>query len=679
MITPEAPAPAFLLGGGQTGALMRSNDWSGSPLGRPESWPQSLRSIVNLLLNSQFPMFVAWGPELGFLYNDAYAEILGAKHPAAMGRRFQDVWSEIWDNIYPSIEQAMHGNATYHENLPLVMDRKGYDEQTWFTFSYSPVRDESGEVMGMFCAVTETTDQVLAERHRVEELARLRRLFQQAPGLIAVLSGPQHIYEIANDAYLRLVGREELVGTPIRQALPELKDQGFFELLDQVYRTGVPHFGHETGVRLRRHSGGSLEERFVNFVFQPTFDHRGKVVGIFIEGSDVTEAVKAHRALKESETQLRAANREKDEFLAMLAHELRNPLAPIAAAADLLRLAPDHVSVQRTSGIIARQVQHMAKLVDDLLDVSRVTRGLITLSQETVNIGDVLADAVEQVRSLMAAKRQHFTTQIPGERILVQGDRTRLVQVFANIFNNASKYTPEGGHIALRVHANDARVEVVIQDDGIGISQALLPRVFDAFTQADRSPDRAQGGLGLGLVLVKKLLELHRGEISAHSAGVGAGSRFTVQLPRLMEAIDSTGERDQSAPAVAPVSKARVLIVDDNEDAAHLLGQLLQSAGHETYIVHNAEDALSVAQQKSPTVAFLDIGLPVTDGYELARRLRALPATRHSMLVAITGYGGSGDKKRAEESGFDHHLVKPASFDKVLRLLDDERFRIGSS
>jgi PAS domain-containing protein len=233
---------AFLAGGGKTRALMRSRDRSQSSLGSPDSWPQSLRSVVGLMLHSKFPMFVACGAELSFLYNDAYAEILGAKHPAALGRPFHDIWAEIWDDIEPIIEQALQGNATYHENLPLTVSRKGYDEDAWFTFSYSPVRDESGQIAGMFCAVTETTEQMLAERHRAEEHDRLRHLFQQAPGIIAVLRGPQHVFDIANDAYLQLVGHRHIHGKP---------------------------------------------------------------VGIFVEGSDVTEAVRAHQALRESVQRLR--------------------------------------------------------------------------------------------------------------------------------------------------------------------------------------------------------------------------------------------------------------------------------------------------------------------------------------------------------------------------------------
>ena len=277
---PIVPAYTFLANGGDVGALMRDHDWSNSPLGRPDSWPQSLRAIVGMMLNSKFPMFVAWGAELGFLYNDAYAHILGNKHPSALGGRFQEIWSEIWADILPIIEQALDGHAVYCENLPLTLHRKGHDEKTWFTFSYSPVRDEDGQVGGMFCACTETTEQVLAERHRAQKLERLQQLFQQAPGIIAVLRGPSHIFDIANEAYQLLIGHRVILGKPIREALPELSGQGFFELLNGVYATGRPYFGNEVPVMLQRQLGGKLEERFVNFIYQPTYDHRGSVTGI---------------------------------------------------------------------------------------------------------------------------------------------------------------------------------------------------------------------------------------------------------------------------------------------------------------------------------------------------------------------------------------------------------------
>ncbi|WP_114947227.1 PAS domain-containing sensor histidine kinase [Microvirga calopogonii] len=301
-----APGLYFLSGGGEMGALMRAHDWSTSPLGPPEGWPQSLRTVVSLMLTSKFPMFVAWGPRLAFLYNDGYRPIFGAKHPHALGLPFVDVWSEIWSDIEPLVTKALAGEATYHADMHLVMERNGYPEDTWYTFSYSPVRDETGGIGGMFCACTETTQEVKSRAALKAEQDRLRELFRQAPGFMAMLSGRDHVFELANDAYLQLVGhRRDILGKTVRDVLPEIEGQGFFELLDKVYATGEPFVGRSLRVRLQREPGGSVEDRFVDLVYQPITDRTGKATGIFAEGYDVTERVQAEESLRESEARFR--------------------------------------------------------------------------------------------------------------------------------------------------------------------------------------------------------------------------------------------------------------------------------------------------------------------------------------------------------------------------------------
>jgi PAS domain S-box-containing protein len=300
-------APEFFAGGGEMGARMRTQDWATTPLGCAQEWPQSLRTAVSIMLNSRHPMFLAWGAELAFLYNDGYIPIFGARHPHTLGRPFAEIWAEIWDDVGPLVERALAGEATWAEDMHLVMQRNGYPEDTWYTFSYSPIRDESGGIGGMFCACTETTAKVLAERRLKSQLEQLRQLFRQAPGFMAVLRGPQHVFEFANEAYLRLVGDRELVGLPVREALPDIAGQGFFKQLDHVYATAEPVFAQEAPVTLQRKPGAGSEERFVDFIFQPVMEAGGAISGILIEGYDVTERRHANKALRESEARLRLA------------------------------------------------------------------------------------------------------------------------------------------------------------------------------------------------------------------------------------------------------------------------------------------------------------------------------------------------------------------------------------
>ncbi len=313
----------FLSGGGQMGKRMRSHDWSTSPLGQPEAWPQSLRTLVRLMLNARQAMFIAWGPELAFLYNDDYALILGAKHPQALGRPFAEVWSDIWTQIEPLVDSTLAGEAVGHEDLLIPMERNGYRENAYFTFSYTPVHDESGAVAGLFCAVIETTGKVFAERRLATERERLRELFHQAPGFMAMLRGPKHVFEMVNASYDQLVGHRDIVGKPVLEALPELTNQGFKELLDRVYSTGEPFVGRGLRVTLQRGPNSRPEERFVDFVYQPIRDAQGRVSGVFAEGSDVTEAKRTESALRASEARANGVLRGMNEGFLLLDPEYR--------------------------------------------------------------------------------------------------------------------------------------------------------------------------------------------------------------------------------------------------------------------------------------------------------------------------------------------------------------------
>jgi signal transduction histidine kinase len=382
----------------------------------------------------------------------------------------------------------------------------------------------------------------------------------------------------------------------------------------------------------------------------------GRLAAALDEMAENLQQKEAQRS--QAERELRAADQRKDEFLAMLAHELRNPLAPISTGAHLLKLLhSDNAQITQTCAIIARQVEHMTGLVDDLLDVSRVTRGLVSISTRILDLRKVVDDAAEQIRPLIGARRHKVVLDLPPQVAGVKGDHKRLVQVVANLLGNATKYTPEGGHITLQLAQQDDTWVISVTDDGIGMDARLVERVFDLFTQAERTPDRSQGGLGLGLALAKSLVELHGGSVGATSAGLGKGSTFTVRLPRHTQEILSA----PVAPPAAGVAAGalRILVVDDNLDAAHTLDLFLRASGHTVEVAYSGLDAIEIARVFAPQVCLLDIGLPDMDGNALARRLRELPQMAGATLIAATGYGRQQDREQAIQAGFDHYLVKP--------------------
>lgn len=749
-----------------------------------------------------------------------------------------------------------------------------------------------------------------------DERSHLRNLFNQSPGFVAVTMGPNHVFEMVNNAYERLVGGCELLGKPALEALPELFDKGLKEGLDSVYQTGKPWVGKGIKVHVRSKDGGAVIERYIDLLYQPFCGPDDKVIGVFAQGHDVTEAYKASTAereieerwrlameasgsgiwewrpqtddvvvsqgwkdivgysanelvetfaemeyrlvhpddlpqvradiemhltggakklsspyrlrhkngswvwvlmrgavierdtdgnplrligtttdisrlkrieeelrierdrsqavfdtmlegfglldrdwtvlymnaeglrlgaqpeqkvvghnhweiwpeaigsdlermyrrvmetrqpdtveyqhmlsdgsviwletrvfpaldgglgvffrdvtsRKDAEATLQDADQRKDEFLAMLAHELRNPLAPIGAAAELLqRVKLDDERVKKTSAVIGRQVKHMTGLIDDLLDVSRVTRGLIELENGVLDIHQVVSEAVEQVSPLIRSRGHELTLRLASQMALVQGDKKRLVQVLANILNNAAKYTAEGGHLVLCTSVQDQQVLIEVTDDGIGMTPQTARHAFDLFAQAERSSDRSSGGLGLGLALVKSLVELHSGNVTCKSKGLGQGSTFSIYLPRLGKpehAALSTGSENVTQPLSAVSLK--ILVVDDNVDAAEMLKLLLEAMGHEVLVEHGPLRALEQAKRYKPQVCLIDIGLPEIDGNEVARRLRKQSENATAVLVAVTGYGQESDRVSALAAGFDHHLVKPVDTSALTSVL----------
>jgi PAS domain S-box-containing protein len=449
------------------------------------------------------------------------------------------------------------------------------------------------------------------------------------------------------------------------------KHFSIFYLEDEV-RAGKCEYELEVAARVGRFEDEGWRVRkdgsrfWANVVINVVHDDHGGLWGFSKVTRDLTER---KRAEEERAARLAAeqANRAKDEFLAMLGHELRNPLAPIVTALQLMKLRGDP-RTSREQQVVERQVKHMMRLVDDLLDVSRITKGTVELKRRPVDVRDVVAKAIEIASPLLEQRGHALEVDAPPGEVVVDGDDARLTQVFANLLVNAAKYTDPGGHVSVRVGQDDGVVVVEVRDDGRGIEPGLLPNVFDLFVQGHQGSERSSGGLGIGLTLVRTLVGLHGGVVTAHSGGRGAGSTFVVRLPALAGAHPTSSAARLPTPVGFRVPKQsyRILLVDDNEDALALLADLLSTAGNEVRTAHDAFAALEIMRGFSPDVAILDIGLPVMDGYALASRLRSELGAAAPRLIALSGYGQQKDRELSRQAGFDAHLVKPVDAQRLL-------------
>lgn len=404
----------------------------------------------------------------------------------------------------------------------------------------------------------------------------------------------------------------------------------------------------------------------------PIRDEHGRIIGVVLVFHDIAERRALERELEARNRNLVEADQRKDEFLAMLAHELRNPLAPLGSGIEVLKTgAPPPGGLDHLTEMMSRQLQHLTELVNDLLDVSRITRGRIELNRQQLVLQTVLTHALEMVDRQMTERRHRLTMELPDEDMLVDGDATRLAQVFSNLLSNAAKFTDPEGEISLACGRQAATWVVRLTDNGAGIAPEFLSRIFDLFTQADRSLERSQGGLGLGLTVARQVVEMHGGTIEAFSDGIGRGSEFVVTLPALERARRQPDDEQASAAETRSVkSPKRVLVVDDNRDAADTLAMLLELWGHQVQIAGDGLTAMELGEAFDPHVVLLDLGLPGLDGFEVARRMRSHQRLRHVHLVAITGYGRSEDRHDARDAGFDDHLTKPVEPDVLARLID---------
>lgn len=521
-----------------------------------------------------------------------------------------------------------------------------------------PLCDESGALYEWFGTTMDVTEQRHAQAVSEARNLRLAVAMKAASIIIVTLDLGSYVFSIEGASAPLQVSSTSVTKLPYDQAMARVHvddrpvlEHGIRRL--SANRDDAVHF--EVRIRL------SGAEHWMNGSAVLQRGQDGLADLIVASLSDVSER-------KRMEIALRDADKRKDEFLAMLAHELRNPLAPLRTVVSLFRRGATVGNAEALIASMERQISHMTRLVDDLLEVSRITQGRIVLKREPLLIGGVIYGAAESVAQQVEESKQTLTIDVPRETVWVCGDTTRMAQIVVNVLHNACKYTPAGGDIRVRVSANSAQVNVVVEDTGAGIAADLLPRIFDLFSQGERTLDRAKGGLGIGLSLVRKLVHMHEGSIHIQSPGPGRGTTVTLSFPRLNRQEEVSEVGNQTVPLRSPRNTLRILVVDDNRDAADSLALVCQSEGHETHTCYGSHDALAAASSFQPDVALLDIGLPEMDGYQLAVHLRA-KGQKSPVLIAITGYGQAEDRLKAQAAGFDHHFVKPVDINALLDLL----------
>ena len=595
---------------------------------------------------------LAWIKDLEgrYVYANGEAQRTFAKyHPDVIGKTDEEVFpKEIAEQFTKNDKEALHAGPEGIRVIEKLEHKDGLIHHSIVT--KFPLFDESGRPSHVAGTAIDITAQKFAEDKLSAMLSSI--------GDHLVCFDRNWRYTHVNDTVLIALGktREELIGQCVWELFPD-------RIGNQFYREVHEAFNEQKVIRSESYYE-PFDKWYENHIY-PNKD------GVTVYTSDITWRKKMEQELQRRTDELSIANKRKDEFLAMLGHELRNPLAPLSNALQLLRLAQgDKEAFERTREIMERQVHQMARLIDDLLDVGRITRGRLELKKEPLDLLEPLQRAVEGSMPLIEAMGHKLEVDAPEGPIPVLADASRLAQIFTNLLNNAARYTPPGGHIWLGVKKFDSLVEVSVRDDGRGMSPENLSEVFEMFVQLNREAHEAKQGLGLGLTLVKRLAELHGGKVEAKSPGLGKGSEFVVTLP-LGEAPETRAPRTRTAPENA--RPERVLVVDDNFDSANTMAMLMQSFGHESRVCHDGVEALREAIDYEPDVVLLDIGLPGLSGYEVARRIRMEPWGSTALLIAVTGWGHEEDKRRALEAGFDYHMTKPLSLEDLKSTL--ERWR----
>ncbi|PQV63328.1 PAS/PAC sensor hybrid histidine kinase [Abditibacterium utsteinense] len=627
-----------------------------------------IRDFAIFLLDRE-GVIVSWNEGARLLFGYEKNEILGQK---------VDFLFVPEDRQNGVVEQELHKARTEGRAEDVRWHLRKDGSHVWANGVNTALKSESGELRGFAKVARDDTLRQKSEAEREEllqhlefERRRLAGIFQSAPAFVAVLRGENHTFELANPAYYQLVGHRDIIGKPLLEALPEIEGQGFVEILDGVLHSGVPYEGREMMASLQREPNGPIEERFVDLLYQPLLEADGTISGVFSHGVDITEQVRARRGAEE-------ANRVKDEFLATLSHELRTPLTAIIGWTSILQsgqASPQEVA--RGLDTIERNARAQAQLVEDILDVSRVVTGKLRLEMQPVDLVSIIEEAVDTILPAAQAKNIRLQRVLDAGANLISGDPTRLQQIVWNLLSNALKFTPKDGRVQIRLERVDSHLEVTVSDSGVGIALEVLPHVFERFRQADSTSTRSHGGLGLGLAIVRHLVELHGGSVEAHSEGVGKGAIFTLKLPlsavRLLDVSksDESENNEEKVPFLDGIQSLvensprldglHVLVVDDQKDTRIFLAVVLEKCGARVTAVESAAQAFAALQTLRPDVLLSDVGMPEEDGFSLIRRVRALSFEQggKTPAAALTAFAHVEDRVRVLRSGFQIHLPKP--------------------
>ena len=584
---------------------------------------------------------------------------IGSDHGSVMWKLFHPDGTPMPHDTCPMAVALREGRIV--RGVEAIAERPD-GTRIWFEPFPTPLRDASGQIVGGINMLVDTT-----ERHRAfDAQARLAAIVETSDDAI-ISKNLDGVIMSWNHGAERLFGYtpDETIGQSVTMLMPPERVNEEPGILERI-RRGEKIDHYET---VRRRKDGTLLD--ISLTVSPVFDNHGRIVGASKIARDITGRKRAEQALRD-------ADRKKDEFIATLAHELRNPLAPIANAIELLgEVGSPRSDAAKARDTIQRQVAHLSRLVDDLLNISRISSGKLTLRKQPVELGSVIHAAVETCYPLVERSRHELTVTLPPEPISIDGDAVRLSQLIANLCNNACKYTPPGGRVWISAQREGSDAVVRVRDSGIGIPAEHLESVFEMFSQVSHSLDREQSGLGIGLHLVRRLAEMHGGTVTAHSAGLDQGSEFVVRLPVLIGPTSLEKRPVAAPPSPPPVvakangTKRRILIVDDNRDAAEILARLLSRAGHQTRLAFDGEEAVEQAGEFTPDVVLLDIGLPKLNGYEACRAILANAKQARPHVVALTGWGQEDDRAKSRNAGFHAHLTKPISFDELNALLAD--------